>query len=260
MKLLLRNAISVYRTIIEEVVPRAVLIGSAALERERMVVLSMDAPSKPRSIPVSYDGWFGHFFLFENGEHHPVSGARPERFHLIAPYEPDPRRWTTREWIDRYSTKTYRIATTGDHGSRTMARAKMYRDVVEEYAFHPEIKCADMQGQPCGKQTLGLLQRRHLRIADITAIGKESNSLEEVEAGLVHDEENVYTTYPDPHRSEWATKILPAVKSAPLAMLEAACRGRLSRRALSDIRAGRSTPHRKNQEFLAAIVLKLGDR
>ena len=55
---------------------RVIVIGSAALERERMVVLSMDAPSKPRSIPVSYDGWFGHFFLFENGEHRLIEAFR----------------------------------------------------------------------------------------------------------------------------------------------------------------------------------------
>ena len=89
-------------------------------------------------------------------------------------------------------------------------------------------------------------------------IGKESNSLEEVEAGMLHDQNNVYTTYPDPRRSEWATKIVPALKRADLARLEKACKGRLSRRALSDIRSGRSTPHRKNQEFLASVVLKLG--
>jgi hypothetical protein len=135
---------------------------------------------------------------------------------------------------------------------------KTYRDVVEEYAYHPEIKCADAQGQPCGKQTRGLLQRRHLRIGDLMMIGKESNSLEEVEAGMVHDEDNVYTSYPDPKRSEWATKILPAIQRVDLTPLVKACRGRLSRRALIDIRAGRSTPHRKNQEFLASVAAKFG--
>jgi hypothetical protein len=188
---------------------------------------------------------------------HPV-GTTPERFHLIAPYETDPRRWTSCEWTDRYSGKTYRITTTGAHGSRTSARVKTYRDVIEEYAFHPEIKCAAANGEPCSKATVGLLQRRHIRIGDIEAIGKESNSLEDVEVGLVHDEHNVYTTYPDPQRSVWATKIVPALKRADLAPLEKACKGRLSRRALSDIRAGRSTPHRKNQEFLASVVRKLG--
>jgi hypothetical protein len=34
---------------------------------------------------------------------HP-SGADPDRFHLIAPYESDPERWTDLEWIDQYTT------------------------------------------------------------------------------------------------------------------------------------------------------------
>jgi hypothetical protein len=119
---------------------------------------------------------------------------------------------------------------------------------------NPEVKGADATRKSCGKQTVGLLQRRHISIGSVTPIGKESNSLEDVQAGLVHDKANVYTTYPDPHRSVWATKILPTMKQVPLAALEAACQGRLSRRALIDIRAGRSTPHRKNQEFLASVV------
>jgi hypothetical protein len=46
---------------------------------------------------------------------------------------------------------------------------------------------------PSGKQTIGLLQRRHVRIDEIKYIGKESNSLEEFEAGLIHSAQNVYT-------------------------------------------------------------------
>jgi hypothetical protein len=43
-------------------------------------------------------------------------------------------------------------------------------------------------------------------------IGKESNALEDVEAGLVHTQESVYTEYCDPKRDEWVTKIQPALK------------------------------------------------
>ena len=71
-----------------------------------------------------------------------------------------------------------------------------------------------MAGQPCGKQTVGLLQRRHIRIDQIKYIGKESNSLEEVETGLIHSAENVYTEYLYRRRDEWQTKILPALKEA----------------------------------------------
>jgi len=45
-----------------------------------------------------------------------------------------------------------------------------------------------------------LLQRRHIQIQAIKAIGKESNTLEEVEAGMIHSPESVYTEYPDATR------------------------------------------------------------
>lgn len=48
------------------------------------------------------------------------------RFHLIAPYESDGKRWLTMEWIDQYSGEQYRITTTGYHGSRQTARVKTY--------------------------------------------------------------------------------------------------------------------------------------
>ena len=75
---------------------------------------------------------------------------------------------------------------------------KTYVDVLLEYEYHPESKYADAHGKVCGKQTVGLPQRRHVRIDQIEYIGKESNSLEGVEAGLHHSQENVYTEYIDP--------------------------------------------------------------
>ena len=65
---------------------------------------------------------------------HPV-GADPERFHLIAPYETDPRKWLALPWIDQYSGKQYRISTTLATSTRQIARVKSYGDVLEEYEF-----------------------------------------------------------------------------------------------------------------------------
>ena len=79
---------------------------------------------------------------------HPI-GADPERFHLIAPYETDPRKWLTLPWIDQYSGKQYRISTTLATSTRYIARVKSYGDVLEEYEFHEEAKCADASGEPC---------------------------------------------------------------------------------------------------------------
>jgi hypothetical protein len=179
-------------------------------------------------------------------------GVDPERFHLISPYESDSRQWLKKTWIDQYSGNDYRITTTGHHGDRHTARVKTYGDVLREYEVHPESKYADKNGKPCGKQTIGLLQRRHVLIDQIVPIGKESNSLEEVDAGLVHSAENVYTIYTDPKRDEWNSKILPRLKSIPVPILVNL--SGLSATTVKDTLAERSSPYRKNRERLAAIL------
>ena len=92
-------------------------------------------------------------------------------------------------WIDQYTGNQYRITTAENHGSRNTARVKAYGEVLREYEFHPEAKCADANGKTCDKQTIGLLQRRHVIMDLIKYIGKESNHLEDVDAGLIHSEQ-----------------------------------------------------------------------
>ena len=140
---------------------------------------------------------------------HP-SRSDPERFHLIAPYESDPARWTSIEWIDRYSGTPYRITTEGHHGGPGIARVKTYGDVFEEYEWHPEPKCADANGEPASKQTIGLLHRRHITIDHVIYIGRESNQFEDVEAGLVRASDGAYTEYSDPRRDYWQRTVVPA--------------------------------------------------
>jgi hypothetical protein len=179
-------------------------------------------------------------------------GADPAHFHLIAPYNNDATQWLKKDWIDQYTGNSYRITTTGHTGTRRMARVKTYWDVLCEYEFHPESKCADAEGNTCDKQTAGLLQRRHIRIDHVRYIGKESNQLEAVDAGLVHSEEAIYTEYVDKSRDEWTLKILPALRLMPLTKLIR--ESGLSKRALLDLRAGRSRPHPTNQDRLLTIL------
>lgn len=157
-----------------------------------------------------------------------------------------------KKWIDQYTGKSYGITTSGFHGDQHTARVKTYGDVIREYEFHAESKCDDVRGGPCMKQTVGLLQPRNIEIQEIRAIGKESNSLEEVESGLIHSPQNVYTEYPDPQRDEWQTKIIPALRNIPLQRLEKL--SGMSRRALIYARVGRIRPHKKRQEILKRIV------
>jgi hypothetical protein len=187
---------------------------------------------------------------------HPL-GSDPEHFHLIAPYESNPKQWLKMEWINQYGKDgdRYGIATTGNHGDRHTARVKTYGEIVGEYEIHPESKCADANGNPCSKQTVGLLQRRHIRVKQIKYIGKESNSLEDVRLGMIHSAKNVYTEYVDPRRDEWQTKILPALRKAPLPLLME--KSELSHTMLTDARAGRKRPHPKNQALLDSILKEL---
>jgi hypothetical protein len=61
----------------------------------------------------------------------------------------------------------------------------------ENMNFIHRSKCADAEGDACERRTVGLLQRRHIQIDYIKYIGKESNALEDVEAGLVHSDQSV---------------------------------------------------------------------
>ena len=180
----------------------------------------------------------------------------PENFHLVGPYVLDPDCWLDLPWIDQYSGTQYEIATEGFHGSRGVARVKTYGEVLREYEFHLGAKSADAKGKPSGKQTFGLLSRRHVRVERIIYIGKESNRLEEIEAGLIHSPESVYTEYPDPRREEWKTRIPPILKKIPVAALV-----RLSGRSRSMLLrtiAGLTRPRRRNQELLRLILRRLG--
>jgi hypothetical protein len=189
---------------------------------------------------------------------HP-EGIDPQKFHLVTPYDSDPRKWLEKEWMDQHSSKLFRITTRGLSGSRRTARIKTYGDVVTEYEYHPEAKCADVLGNPCERQTIGLLQRRHIKIDLIKFIGKESNSLENVDEGLVHSDQSVYAEYADPRRNEWVTKIQPALKNAKLKELVRACGKKPSRREIIELRAGRANkPHRETQELLRSVLKGLG--
>jgi hypothetical protein len=124
------------------------------------------------------------------------------------------------------------------------------------FPLPPGAKSADAMGKPSGKQTFGLLCRRHVRVERIIYIGKESNRLEEIEAGLVHSPESVYTEYPDPGRDEWQTRILPILKNIPIpALIRVSGKSRsMLRRALT----GQSTPRKRNQQLLKSILQRLG--
>jgi len=76
--------------------------------------------------------------------------------------------------------------------------------------------------------------------ASIYNVGKESNFLEEVESGLLHDLDEVQEIYFDPRDDLWTKEILPILKRIPRAVL--ARRAGVSERYIQLLRNGKRRP------------------
>jgi hypothetical protein len=145
---------------------------------------------------------------------HPA-GVDPSRIHLVAPFETDPRRWAKLCWTNLYDARGTRCTIrTGAslYAVPGAVHVKTYRDMLAEYRQHPESKSLAPDGTLCTGSTVGQLRCRPVTALYVTHGGKESNRLEEVEAGLVHDPEEVYTEHHDPAHDAWATLVVPVLK------------------------------------------------
>lgn len=181
-------------------------------------------------------------------------GVDPEHFQLIAPYELNPRKWLTLPWIDVYSknAQRYRVTTSEQHGPQ-IAELTTYGDALRAYEFHEEFKCAGPDGEACTKQTTGLLGRRHVRIGEIHFIGKESNLLEEVEQGQVHDLQDVFTEYPDPRRDPWLEAHAKIKRMTKSRLQKLSDRTGFSLTMLRATRAGRMPYPRNRVKLIEAL-------
>jgi hypothetical protein len=182
---------------------------------------------------------------------HP-EGADPTAFQLLAPYERDADRWETLPWINKYTGEPVDVST-DPNAPPHVARIKTIGEVAHEYLEHAESKSADGGDVPCGPATRGLLQRRHVRPGIITYIGKEANRIEEVEAGLVHDIEEVRTTYGV--RDTWARDVVPALKAVTAERLAKAAR--CSVRTVKNWRNGHTEPSPKDRRRLERALAQL---
>ena len=81
--------------------------------------------------------------------------------------------------------------------------------IVNRYLNHPEVKYADADGRPCDKNTVGMLQRRHLNLCPAEYIGKESDRLEDRAGGVVDDAEPHYIIQYGTETDVFAELVLP---------------------------------------------------
>lgn len=142
------------------------------------------------------------------------NGKRTDALRLIAPYEGRSERWVDLPWRNLHSSdnRKYTIHTDrstptdirdrinariGDNGEERV-RAETYRQAMAQYFSLPEYKSADANGMPCGRNTAGLLHRRHVVMAGLVTIGKESNRIEDRQHDLVTNLGEVQNDYGQP--------------------------------------------------------------
>jgi hypothetical protein len=104
---------------------------------------------------------------------------------LIAPNIDDPDQWFDAEYlnVNNPGGPTYRIYTRHMPKPSTpnAAMVKTWGDIVRDFAYHPESKFCDADGNTCTEETTGLLYRHHITPIVKQRIGKESSHLSETE-------------------------------------------------------------------------------
>jgi len=160
---------------------------------------------------------------------------------LIAPYTNEPAAWTRLPWINRHTGREYTITTEPSHNYERsgIVTVKTYRDLLDEYATHPEAKSANATGARRNRQSRGLLARRPVTAGTITHIGKEANNLDTVQAGLHANQDDVLNTYDDTGQQRFENA-LPQLRA--LGPREVARRTGHSIGAVHAVLAGRSQP------------------
>ena len=175
-------------------------------------------------------------------------GRASKPFHLVAPYDKTQAAWIATTYVDIYSDRDYEISTT--NFSSQVAKVRTYRDLARTYLDHPDPRRLDSTGQQCRRQTKGWLRPRHIHAIHTEQIGKETNRLEEHQAGLVDNPADQLTRYKAGTRDPWARLVLPVLHHIGQAELRR--RTGLSTSALAEILAGRARPHAANRKSLLA--------
>lgn len=124
-----------------------------------------------------------------------------------------------------------------------------YGTVLSRYARHLEAKSLDSSGR-LGRGS-GLLVRRPVREGSRAYVGKESNRIEEVEMGLLHQLSDEMQEY-GKARDSWHSWVVPVFRAMTLRELVEGTG--LDRRSIQRIRNGHSHPHHRNEVTLTWLA------
>jgi len=148
---------------------------------------------------------------------------RRDRFRLIAPFERNATRWFEAEWRDLYSAARCQLATSGSGGPGVVV-AESIAAMVDAYWRHNEWKSTRPDRQLPQPDPVGLLPRRPVSVAKVTAIGKEAGFVEEAEEGLIEADELVLTYRTGPEGLATWKEIVAELKRLSTPELKSAAR------------------------------------
>jgi ketosteroid isomerase-like protein len=112
---------------------------------------------------------------------------------LVALFESDPRKWPDMEVFDMHTGRTHLISTKSVKDmTGNVICIKSYRDVLESYRKHPEIKYDGPDGERCRSDTRGILQPTHIVAMSYQHITKDSSSVATIGEAFAHRGPHVY--------------------------------------------------------------------
>jgi hypothetical protein len=114
---------------------------------------------------------------------------------------------------------------------------KIYADILTQYPLRREAKLVTSDGRQRLRNTIVMLFPPSITISGIKYIGKETNMLDEREAGLSSFEDDSLILEPD----EWESRSLPLINQFPTN--EIAEKTGMSRRQIIRLKQGKCYPH-----------------
>lgn len=182
------------------------------------------------------------------------------RLVLIAPYRSTGAEHLAQPWANRYSGTRYTITTQPSAARHRpgIVTVKTYREMLAEYAGHPEAKSCGPDEPACRRPTAGLLYRRSVTNRTIAHIGKEANRLEEAHAGLIQNQSEVLGRYDDPDQQAFKDWALPVLQS--LGPREVGRRTGHSLGAVHAALSGKSAPRREALRRYLALAREMDQR
>jgi transcriptional regulator with XRE-family HTH domain len=130
---------------------------------------------------------------------------------LLAPYDPEPANWTTREWIDYATGQAHPISTDlaapsaldRPPGWKRPVIVVGWSDVWRSYWPKAIPTTRDSEGRICTRDTFGLLMPRAIQPSRLVYLGKESVEIARAEVDLPTEEALIYRT--EETADDWLT-------------------------------------------------------